>query len=93
MEELDAANSKLAERIGGVPDLEPLAELVNARAWRHPPTAASLRALGEGGWWTETGLFDIGKVGDSTCRASYLAKRTMHHRFVGCEARREARDA
>ena len=53
----EAAESSLANRIGGPPDLEPLTDfLASKRARRNPALAGSLRAPGEGGWWTQQRL-------------------------------------
>eukprot|EP00972_Heterocapsa_arctica_P020068 2963752-Heterocapsa_arctica.AAC.1 len=52
----EATTSSLAERIGGAPDLEPLADFLVSKKARGSPAAGSLRALGEGGWWTQERL-------------------------------------
>ena len=55
---LEASRSSLATRIGGPPDLEPLNRFLNGQ--RGTKVSASLRALGEGGWWTQQRMFDNG---------------------------------
>ena len=57
MAELDAASSRLAARIGAVPDLEPLASIVRSKEQSHSTALLSLKAMGEGGWRTQADLF------------------------------------
>ena len=91
---VDAAASSLAARIGGTPDLEPLRDLLASKALRGSPAAGSLRALGEGGWWTQSKLFEEGADGisDPYCRAcgqedgQHQSIGTLHHRFCMCPA-------
>ena len=61
----EAATSSLAARIGGPPDLAPLKKFLKSRACRLSPAAASLRALGEGGWWTQKRMMASGFEGVS----------------------------
>ena len=99
----EAASSSLAARIGGPPDLRPLKEFMRSKTCReNPAVAGSLRALGEGGWWTQARLFEEGVQGvtDPYCRAcgpdAPAAARcperlprphgTLHHRCCGCPA-------
>ena len=67
----EAAGSSLAARIGGAPDLEPLADFLRSKKARGCAAASSLRALGEGGWWTQERLHreGAGGVEDLFCRA------------------------
>ena len=101
----DAANSDLAKKIGGPPDFEPLRQFLRTRAARRSPAAASLRSLGEGGWWTQERLFGEGLEGIShpfcvacgpDAEASLRApggpnKGTLIHRCVGCPATHQVR--
>jgi ribonuclease HI len=97
----DAASSALAQRIGGPPDLEPLADFIGTKKLRRTKAAGSLRALGEGGWWTQSRLYEAGidGVDDPYCRACLAAdgsvrrEGTLHHRFCGCPSTRSTRDA
>ena len=97
----DAKASGLAATIGGPPDLEPLKDFLRTRGMRNSPVGASLRALGEGGWWPQARLFEAGIEGvtDPHCRACIglrgtlgPAHGTLHHRCVGCPATRSLRE-
>ena len=68
---LEAVTSTTAARIGGAPDLEPLRDYLTSKKGRKMPGQASLRAMGEGGWWTQQRLFVEGVAGvlDDKCRA------------------------
>ena len=61
---VEAAECTLAHRIGGPPDLEALTGYLNSSAAKSSATAGSLRALGEGGWWTQERLHEAGIVDD-----------------------------
>ena len=95
----EAGNSSLATRLGGPPDLEPLGDFLHSSKMRMSPASSSLRALGEGGWWTQDRLFQEGRVDDPWCRACGSrgglgpARGTLHHRLCACVATRELRDA
>ena len=83
----EAPESSLAARTGVVPDLDPLKRFLHTI--RRTKAEASLRALGEGGWWTQDRLFDAGLVHDNTCKACHGAVGTMFHRCCGCPANAE----
>ena len=106
----EAAESSLANRIGGPPDLEPLTDfLASKRARRNPAPAGSLRALGEGGWWTQQRLHAEGVEGvsDPYCRACGpdapsskqapprlpRAVGSIHHRTCACAVTQQLRDS
>ena len=56
---LEAAASSLAARVGGPTDLRPLKEFLRSKTCKgSPAVAGSLRALGEGGWWTQARMFN-----------------------------------
>ena len=93
LNEIDAAKSQLCKKIGGPPDLEPLAEVLKGKKLRDSNPMKSLRAMGEGGWRCQADLFSMGLVDDDRCQACFLAEGTFHHRCVGCSARKETRDA
>ena len=80
----EAASSSLAVRIGYTPDLLPLRKVLHAM--RRTPAAASLRALGEGGWWTQLRKFEAGfsGVSDSTCKVCHDQVGDLYHRCCGC---------
>ena len=96
LEDRDAAASSLAARIGGVPDLEALRDTIVSKAISGTAVAGSLRALGEGGWWTQERLFLQGTTGitDPHCRACLPAAGsdatpavgTLWHRCCQCPA-------
>ena len=96
---VEAAASSLALRIGGPPDLEPLSDYLASSAARNCPAAGSLRALGEGGWWTQERLHAAGIVADPYCTAcspvasGYRSVGSLHHRFCVCPETRAARDS
>ena len=89
---IEAANSSLAKRIGGPPDLEPLGDFLATENVSNSPAAASLRALGEGGWWTQARLHQEGRVDTPWCKACGRrggvgpAEGTLHHRLCSCSA-------
>ena len=95
---VEAAECTLARRIGGPPDLEALTDYLNSSAARNSTSAGSLRALGEGGWWTQERLHEAGIVDDPHCTAcspaggSYRSVGSLHHRFCVCPASRTIRD-
>ena len=82
----EAGSSSLASRIGGPPDLEPLKAFLHTI--RRTKAAESIRALGEGGWWTQSRLFEAGVAGieDDTCKACHDGKGTLYHRCCGCSS-------
>ena len=107
---LEAAASSLAAQVGGPPDLRPLKQFLRSKACKGSPAAAgSLRALGEGGWWTQDRRFNEGLPGvvDPYCRAcgpeappKHRAPETLpqpvgslHHRVCACRATQELRDS
>ena len=53
----------------------------------------SLRAMGEGGWRTQSDLHALGKVESNRCQACFEDEGTFLHRCVGCSARAEHRKA
>jgi hypothetical protein len=91
---VEACSSTLAGRIDGPPDLEPLTDYISSRKMRRTAVAGSLRALGEGGWWTQARLFEaeLEGVDDPYCRACSAHEAelrwagTLHHRCCGCPA-------
>ena len=78
--------------------MEPLRDFLASRAARNRPASASLRALGEGGWWTQERLHAAGVEGivDPYCRAcgsveTHRSIGNIHHRCCGCPASRPTR--
>ena len=49
LNEIDAAESQLGKKVGGPPDLEPLADVLRGKKLRDSTPMKSLRAMGEGG--------------------------------------------
>ena len=96
---IEAESSSLASRIGGPPNLEPLCDYVATKTMRESPAAGSLRALGEGGWWTQDRLFAEGRADDQWCKACGdrgtlgPAVGSLHHRTCACSATKELRDS
>ena len=82
----EAAQSSLALRIGGPPDLEPLKAHIHSV--RRTKAAGSLRALGEGGWWTQARMHaeQLPGVEDDICKACNAAVGTLYHRCCECPA-------
>ena len=95
----EASSSSLAVRLGGPPDLEPLSDYLASKKMAWSPAAGSLRALGEGGWWTQSRLFGEGKAADPWCKACGdraglgPVEGTLHHRMSSCDATRKARES
>ena len=103
----DAVESGMATRIGGPPDLVPLIDFTNAAKMRRSPVAGSLKALGEGGWWTQSRLYHEGVhgVGDPFCRACGPAasvevrasfgplEGSFPHRACACPSTRKLRQS
>ena len=83
---LEAVSSSLAARIGGPPDLEPLRSFLHSIG--RTKAAASLRSLGEGGWWTQSRMYEAGMPGvsDDICKACHKQRGTLYHRCCECEA-------
>ena len=83
---VEAVSSSLAARIGGPPDLEPLRSFLHSI--RRTKAAASLRSLGEGGWWTQSRMYEAGMPGvsDDICKACHKQIGTLYHRCCECEA-------
>jgi ribonuclease HI len=92
---LEAAASSFASRIGGPPDLEPLSDVLGSKVCADRAVAASLRALGEDGWWPQARMHKVGMRGvvDGTCRACVSAEGTLYHRGIGCPATEKKRDS
>ena len=86
LQENEAAGSSLAKRIDGPPDLEPLRG--HLHLIRRTKAAGPLRALGEGGWWTQARMFaeQLPGVDDDVCKACNQASGTLYHRCCGCPA-------
>ena len=82
----EAPNSSLAARTGVVPDLEPLK--CHLHAIRRTSAAASLRSLGEGGWWTQDRMYaaSLHGVTDDVCKACDEQVGTLYHRCCGCSS-------
>ena len=96
----EAEGSSLAARIGGPPDLEPLVDMLASQKATCSKASASLRALGEGGWWTQSRLHEQGTADDPWCRACLDIRKemrlgpalgTLHHCFCGCLATADLR--
>ena len=78
-----AAGSDVAGEVGGIPDFQALNAVVRSKAGA-PSAKASLRALGEGRWWTQSRLHAAGLVSDPFCRACGQAAGTIFHRCAAC---------
>ena len=80
----EACSSSFASRTGIPPDLEPLKGYLHTI--RRTKAAASLRSLGEGGWWTQSRMYEAGFAGiiDNTCKACHDQVGTLYHRCCGC---------
>ena len=106
--DLEAAKSSTARRIGGPPDFSALQDHLASKAGRSAEGAASLKAMGEGGWWTQSRLHDemVAGVVDDKCRACLPAspefgtfgevrpqRGTFIHRAVQCQATKDLRSA
>ena len=87
----EAPESSFAKQTGIPPDLEPLRCFLGTI--RRTKAAASLRALGEGGWWTQERMHEAGFAGveDSTCRACNDLVGSLYHRCCGCSASADLR--
>ena len=90
---MDAAACRLSTTIGATADLEPLAAVVRAKGPEQTSTVASLQTMGEGGWWTQSRLFEAGLVTSNLCQACLESEGTFLHRCVGCSKRAERRKA
>ena len=75
----EAPLSSLAQRTGVTPDLEPLRSFLGTI--RRTKAAASLRALGEGGWWTQARMFGAGLAGvdDDVCKVCHDQVGDLYH--------------
>ena len=101
LEEREAASCKMAVRLGYIPNLDPLSEVVNVKRYGGSSAHESVRALGEDGWWTQERLFREAFLGveDDECRACRVspfnrkAKVTLDHRCVECPATRAVRES
>ena len=82
----EASSSSLATRTGFAPDLEPLRSFLHSI--RRTKAESSLRALGEGGWWTQDRMFAAGLPGaqDDQRKACNAGTGTLYHRCCGCPA-------
>ena len=62
----------------------PLREFL--RGGRATKVAASLRALGEGGWWTQERMYEakLPGVEDNLCQVCHGQVGTLYHRCCGC---------
>ena len=92
-ESMQARDSAMARRLGYIPNLDPLSEIVNGS--RSTSSAReSLRALGEDGWWTQSRLHREGFPGvtDDVCRACNSAVGTLWHRCVACSVTAAVRE-
>ena len=78
-----ATRSTVAKRIGQTPWLEPLLDHTRASSTT-ADAAASLAALAEGAWITQTSVVEAGKASDDTCRACKADKGTFLHRVTSC---------
>ena len=81
---LEAKSSSLTTRIGGPPDLVPLKDFLRKK--RSPKVAEALRALGEGGWWTQARMYEAGMDGvdSNVCQVCHDQVGTLYHRCCGC---------
>ena len=82
----EAPKSSFALRSGVSPDLEPLSVFLHSI--RRTSAAASLRTLGEGGWWTQDRMYAAGFEGDEDdlCRACHGHVGSLYHRCCACPA-------
>ena len=82
----EAPKSSFALRTGVSPDLEPLRLFLHSI--RRTSAAASLRTLGEGGWWTQDRMYAAGFEGveDDLCRACHGQVGSLYHRCCACPA-------
>ena len=90
----------LASCMSGPPDLEPLSEFLATKKVRGSQAAASLKSLGEGGWWTQSRLFAEGRADDQWCKACGdrggalgPAEGTVCHRSCACDATKALRES
>ena len=90
---LQAKNLAMARRLGYLPNLDPLAEVIGSKT-SSSAARESLRALGEDGWWTQSRLLEevFPGVTDDLCRACSSASGTLWHRCVACPVSASVRD-
>ena len=99
-ERCQAEESNMAKKLGFTPNLDPMAEILPNRSWKMTPAHASLRALGEDGWWTQARLRDeqFPGITDDFCRAcmgpphNRTTTGSLIHRCAFCQSTREVRD-
>ena len=89
----ESPSSSLAIRNGFPPDLEPLKGFLHSI--RRTKAAASLRSLGEGGWWTQDRMHaaELRGVTDDACKACHDQVGTLYHRCCGCSKLRPLMDS
>ena len=91
-----AIDPKYAEHKGkAVPWFEPAASVVNSTQCKAmaPSAVASVASIPEGGWWTQSKLFQVGIAEDPFCRLCGAAEGTLHHRMFNCPTRKEAMES
>ena len=86
-----AAQSSWVKVLGGIPDLDALGSVVGGKAKR-TPGAGSLRALGEGAWWTQCDWHTVGRSDTDVCKLCKMQRGTFNHRVCGCSGRTEIYD-
>ena len=81
----EAQASNMAAKIGGPPDFEPLRAFLNKRGLSYK-ISASLRSLGEGGWWTQQKMYEanFSGVDNDLCQVCHAHVGTFYHRCCGC---------
>ena len=81
---VEARASSLVSSVGGPPDLVPLRDFIKGK--RSSKVVAALRALGEGGWWTQERMYEANMSGveSNLCQVCHGQVGTLYHRFCGC---------
>ena len=91
--ESKATTSSWVAVLGGVPDFAPLRSICASSKGLASTATASLRALGEGGWWTQADIFAVKRSSTKMCKLCGTSVGTFKHRVVGCSERRDIYDA
>ena len=86
-----AEQSSWVKVLGGIPELAALGSVVGGKAKR-TPGAGSLRALGEGAWWTQRDWHIVGRSATDSCQLCKAQRGTFNHAVCGCSERKEIYD-